>query len=249
MEASHIVSNIEILNGILGLRMSSPGRAGSESLLLPPEIQKMIKRKSSHDPLSRFSNKLHILLMYAGEDLAKQASIGAGWIYDTSFRLNKKRLVIVMEIKQNTLNVNLKDLKFHLLEPETSGWAVWKRPGFTRQSTIEELVDLRADKVPEKLMQSLLPENTLLVKLALSRDMSFGFTDPPAANLSKRLSFSMWEEIGQTAGQYPVDPDEFHASCQKLDDSLRILQAIFVCADPTPLKVLDFAKFMAKFGS
>jgi hypothetical protein len=69
--------------------------------------------------------------MYAGEDPAKQESIGAGWIYETSSRLNKKRLVIVMEIKHNTLNVNLKDLKFHLLEPEKSGWTVWERPDFT----------------------------------------------------------------------------------------------------------------------
>jgi hypothetical protein len=77
-------------------------------------------------------------------------------------------------------------------------------------------------------VQSLLPEDAQLVKLALSREMSLGFTDPPAANLFKRLSFSMV----QTAGQYTVDPDEFRASCQKLDDSLRILQAIFVCAEP-----------------
>jgi hypothetical protein len=61
MEASHIVSNIEILNGIQSLRMSSPGRAGSESLVLPPEIQQMIKKKRSRDPLSRFLNKLHTL--------------------------------------------------------------------------------------------------------------------------------------------------------------------------------------------
>ena len=31
---------------------------------LPPEIVSIIKKKSSRDPNSRFSNKLHVLLTY-----------------------------------------------------------------------------------------------------------------------------------------------------------------------------------------
>ena len=77
--------------------------------ILPPEILKVIRRKSSRDPVARFSNKLHMLLGFAGNDRDRQESLGLGWIDDNQFRINKKRLIITMEIKLNTLNVNLKE--------------------------------------------------------------------------------------------------------------------------------------------
>jgi hypothetical protein len=223
---------------------------------LPPDIQQIIRRKSSRDPTSRFSIKLHALLMHADNDPSRQEALGLGWLTDTAFRLNKKRLVAVMEIKHNTLNVNLKDLKFRQSEKENNGWTVWEREGFSRFSTIEELADLKAE-TPGEGVPIPFADDAQAMKLVMLRDLNFGFVDPPTAQMFKRFTISIWEELlPQVPLQYIVSPPEFlsvaaerfRASHQKLENSLKILKAVFVCPNSAQLSMLDFAKFMAKFG-
>lgn len=113
---------------------------------LPPNIQAMLKRKSSRDPNSRFANKLHMLLNFADKDPVKQEFIGACWTDGNTFKINKKRLIQIMDIKLNTLNVNLKDLKFQQLHSDQSGWTLWRRDGFTPDSTIDDIVVVKPDK-------------------------------------------------------------------------------------------------------
>lgn len=126
---------------------------------LPPNIQAMLKRKSSRDPNSRFANKLHMLLNYADNDPVKQEFIGACWVDGSNFKINKKRLIQIMDIKLNTLNVNLKDLKFQQLHSDQSGWTLWRRDGFTPDSTIDDIVDAKPDKMQNANFDSTLIGN------------------------------------------------------------------------------------------
>lgn len=125
---------------------ASPNKKTEGMEALPPNIQAMLKRKSSRDPNSRFANKLHMLLNYAENDPIKQEFIGACWTDGGNFKINKKRLIQIMDIKLNTLNVNLKDLKFQQMHSDQSGWTLWRRDGFTPDSTIDDIVDAKPDK-------------------------------------------------------------------------------------------------------
>jgi hypothetical protein len=222
---------------------------------LPVDVLAAIKRKSSRDPMSRFSNKLHLLLMHAGDDLDTQERVGAGWLNDTTFRLHKKRLGLVMELKQNSLNVNLKDLKFKQLGPGLDGWAVWERSGFTRQSTYEDFVEPRIEKDADKLVQT--ADDLQIVKLNLLTEMNFGRTESGVSNIFKTFTIAIWEELVPTSvGRYMCSAEEFlaaaaerfRASRQKLENSLEILRVVLTGSSPSQLSLLDFARFMAKFG-
>ena len=78
---------------------------------LPQYIRDIIHRRSSRDPSSRFSRKLHALLSYVSANPDMEDEIGLSWIDDEIFQVNKKRLLEIMKIKLNTLNVNFKNLK------------------------------------------------------------------------------------------------------------------------------------------
>jgi hypothetical protein len=230
----------------------NPGR-------LPLDVLTAIKRKSSRDPMSRFSNKLHLLLTHAGDDSDTQERIGAGWVTDTTFRLHKKRLGLVMELKQNSLNVNLKDLKFRQLQTGPDGWTVWDRGGFTRQSTCEDFVDGKGEKDGDRPIGSTVADDLQLIKLAMLQGMSFGWTDSAAAHNFKRFTIAIWEElVPAPAGKYfssysaveflAVAAERFRASRQKLENSVEILRVVLTGPASAQLSLLDFAKFMAKFG-
>lgn len=231
---------------------------GSGPFILPSEIQAMLKRKSSRDPNSRFSNKLHMLLDYAGDDTILQENIGCGWIGDCSFRINKKKLTQIMEIKINTLNVNLKDLQFHQTQADQKGWTNWERPGFTRLSTPDELADVRSDKGNNPNIDKplgMIDDDNQTNKLAALRDINIGASTMEEIQTFKKNTLSIWEEIMSTdkSTATPFDilrlaAERFRIKHQKVENAFKVIQAMFVCSDPNVLTIIDFAKFMSKFG-
>ena len=101
--------------------------------MLPTSLRETIRRKSSRDPSSRFSRKLHALLSYVSANPEMEEQIGIGWLDDQVFQVCKKRLLEIMGIKLNTLNVNFHQLRFVQLQCDRQGWTRWRRDGFTRQ--------------------------------------------------------------------------------------------------------------------
>lgn len=224
---------------------------------LPAEIQSILKRKSSRDPVSRFSNKLHSLLNYAGNDIKKQEYIGAGWLSNTHFRINKKKLVVVMDIKLNTLNVNLKDLKFHQLQGDQNGWTIWERAGFRFESTIDDLMN--AEKNDDEAVQ-LHPfsDDMQNSKLSILKEINLGMMNHVTTQNFKKITTSIWDEFLAmlTSNKNTIDKSEFldaaakrfRASHQKLSNSKLVLETIFTCYNTDNFSVVDFAKLLAKFG-
>ena len=227
---------------------------------LPSDIRAMIKRKSSRDPLSRFANKLHVLLNYAGDDLVKQQFIGVGWKTDEIFKINKKRLVNVMEIKLNTLNVNLKDLGFVQLASDHNGWTEWKRQSFNRQSNVLELSEISSDKSINKendKNKGNFIEDIQLNKISTLKDINIGGVSIEISNIFRKITISIWEEIIENYENksvitlnefFHVAAERFRASHQPLRNSNMVLNAVFLYNDPNQLTIIDFAKFLAKFS-
>ena len=88
--------------------------AENNLFFLPHDIQQILRRKSSRDPSSRFSTKLHILLNFVqnSNDKDMEEKVGCAWVTDEEFRLNKRIITNILGIKLNTLNVNLHALGF-----------------------------------------------------------------------------------------------------------------------------------------
>ncbi|EAY19886.1 39 kDa initiator binding protein, putative [Trichomonas vaginalis G3] len=234
---------------------------GKDQIILPPDIHEMIKRKSSRDPSSRFANKLHILLKFAGSDPKMIEYIGAGWISDTQFRINKKRLGAVMEIKLNTLNVNLRDLGFQQLQQDKNGWTEWTREKFTITSTLSDLADITSDKNGQKDVAKQLKSSNIddsqSSKFVILRDVMISKCDPEIQQQFRRFTVSIWDELIEASGgktTFTLDDfiflaaRRFRISKQSLKNATQLIRVIFLCADTTQVTLSDFTKFMAKFG-
>lgn len=226
------------------------------ALSLPPEIQIVLKRKSSRDPASRFSNKLLSLLNYAGSNLNLQEYIGVGWLNECRFRINKKRLIAIMDIKLNTLNVNLKDLRFRQLQGDQNGWTIWERPGFRFDSTVDDLA--KVERSTDAAQQWHAFEEAAGTKLSKLKDINIGMADAETVHSFKRIAASMWDEFlaMHPQSKSKIDKAEFldaaakrfRASHQKLSNSKLVLETIFMCFSSESLGVVDFAKLLALFG-
>lgn len=234
---------------------------GKEPIVLPPDIHEMIKRKSSRDPSSRFANKLHILLKFAGSDPKMIEYIGAGWISDNQFKINKKRLGAVMEIKLNTLNVNLRDLGFQQIQQDKNGWTEWTRDKFSITSTLNDLADITSDKNGQKDMEkqskSIYMEDTQSTKIAFLRDVMLGKCEPETQQQFRVYTISIWDELLESAeGNSTITSEDFinlaakrfRISKQSLKNATQLMHAIFICDDDSQVTLSDFTKFMAKFG-
>ncbi|OHS99399.1 hypothetical protein TRFO_34114 [Tritrichomonas foetus] len=114
---------------------------------LPVELQSVIRRKCSRDPKTRFTYKIHLLLAFILTNSYLEEEVGIGWVSEQEFRINKKRLVELLGIKMNSMNVNLHDLGFHKMQHEKNGWTRWTRDGFTQNRILmdTDLESVQAD--------------------------------------------------------------------------------------------------------
>lgn len=101
---------------------------------LPDEVQNVLLRKSSKQPGTRFVHKLSVLLSFVQANPHSEDEIGVAWENEQIFRMKKNVLASLMQIKVNTLNVNLRDLSFKQVDSNKDGWSKWSKPGFTRSS-------------------------------------------------------------------------------------------------------------------
>lgn len=217
---------------------------GDPLQILPYDIQAILKRKSSRDPSSRFSSKLHILLNYVNEHPDLDEKIGCSWVTDEEFRINKRTLVNIMGIKINTLNVNLHDLGFKQQKHNKDGWTLWKKDGFSRNSTdYTETVQAAANAVSPK------PKGFAL-------NFNLGKTCPKDFDAFKLTCSRIWTDITQSDDR-PVATNIFIQNAaarfkqpeQPLDNAQEVLQAIISPQRNAPyVTYTQFCKFMAMFG-
>jgi serine/threonine protein kinase len=214
---------------------------GSEpASFLPENIRDILRRKSSRDPNSRFTTKLQVLLSYTSQYPALREQVGIHWTTDEEFRINKSVLSSVMGIKLNTMNVNLRDLKFEQSDRNKDGWTSWKRPGFTRQS-----------EPPDLSMQS--------ASIAPSRaNFTVARLTPAKTNEFWQSSMRLWSDLFGTddsardiPGEQAVDQAarHFKHNEQPLENAKDVIRAIMARQGRgDALTFTEFSRFMAMFG-
>lgn len=203
---------------------------------LPHDIQQILKRKSSRDPSSRFSTKLHILLNFVqnSNDKDMEEKVGCAWVTDEEFRLNKRIIASILGIKLNTLNVNLHALGFIQQKHSKDGWTLWKRPNFTRNSLGNDLtsaasnstsaVDVTAgnnigmidpniqkfNPAYDMILQNQYPMSTLLQQ-QMYQPIQLGKVNEYAFNTFMNTTRQIWLDLG-----YPnFEPQESNALIHK----------------------------------
>jgi hypothetical protein len=210
----------------------------SVAIFLPESIREVLTRKSSRDPSSRFATKLHVLLSYTDENPAVKRDIGLYWTSEDEFELNKQILSKVMDLKINTLNVNLRDLKFNLIRRDKNGWSLWNRPGFTRSSTEFQLLPPTPGKVA-------------------APGMTLGRLTNADISVFHENAKNLWADV---FGVSPCDTiavemfvettaRKFRHAEQPLDNAKDVIKAILnPLSNLSTLSFTDFSRFLAMFG-
>jgi hypothetical protein len=92
-------------------------------------------------------------LSWSGRDQKKGQRVGCGWVSDTEFFINKTKLCDILQIKLNTLNVNLRQLGFERVQSREGGISYWKNSGFSISAAPETFERIRNSRCkPDSLM-------------------------------------------------------------------------------------------------
>lgn len=223
------------------------------SFILPENIQEIVYRRSTRDPQSRFARKLHVLLSYVSGNPELEEEIGLGWVSDTIFQICKMKLLKVMKIKLNTLNVNLKIGKFLQLHCDKPGWTRWKRDGFSKRecimdSSIPSSNENNEIELEEWKQDSAQPSQTT--------DIHIGKLAPELVETVYQQALKEWIEVLgsdftdkiDTSFFIPQIAKRYCAPKQPYQNAFEVLLAIFAPQDTSYVRFIDFYKFYAFFG-
>jgi len=204
---------------------------------LPPDLQTILKRKSSRDPQSRFTSKLLSLLAYVSSYPSMEDSVGVAWVDENIFKMNKKTLSTILSIKPNTLNVNLRDLKF---EPQSGkakdGWTLWKKDQFSRSSAPAQ-AEAPAAKPADVLFH-------------------LGCVQPNHVTDFFSESQMIWRQLTNATVSSPVSMPNFLRKAaarfkqegQEEQNALDVLTAIMSPKNSDTIAFEQLARFLAMFG-
>jgi len=218
---------------------------------LPEHIRETLKRKSSRDPNSRFTTKLHLLLSYSEDCPQDQERVGCAWVTDEEFKMNKVVLSSVMGIKLNTMNVNLRDLHFEQIERDKDGWTRWKRSNFNKHSA-----GVDGDGDPSRKTIAETPYAAIQSR-APSLPFQLGHMTPLQREAFISESQQLWSQLlgcpPQAAVLMPVFIDraaqQFRYNEQPLDNAKEVIEAIITpTSSDSKLTFGDLCRFLAMFG-
>ena len=218
---------------------------------LPPELQSVIRRKCSRDPKTRFTYKIHLLLAFILTNTQLEEEVGIGWVSEQEFRINKKRLVELLGIKMNSMNVNLHDLGFHKMQHDKGGWTRWTRDGFTQNRI---LMDTNLDP-PNSETPKTRKFTTIEIE-ELSQTFTLGAIMKSASDLFLNSVLSLWKSLFQQEITDKINAKLFIEKLatatirpeQPWQNAVDVIEAIVINNGQTELTYTDLLRFMAIFG-
>ena len=219
---------------------------------LPVELQTIIRRKCSRDPKTRFTYKIHLLLAFVLTRSQLEDEVGIGWVSEHEFRINKKKLVELLGIKMNSMNVNLHDLGFHKMQHEKNGWTRWTRDGFTQNKILMD-TDLYENisndlAKPRKYSNVEIPE--------LGQLCTLGSLSKNTCDLFINASITLWKKIfnidinGKLSKQFFIEKLAYATKAleQSIQNALDVIESIFESDSEREFVFYDFFKFLSMFG-
>lgn len=215
---------------------------------LPPEIKTIVSQRANRNEKSRFPHKLFSLLQWSGHDQSRAEISGCGWISDDEFFLDKNLICHHMQIKLNTLNVNLKTLGFVQTRPRKDNLSYFKNSKsiFKSQSNEEHLEKIRKEEKESIVAIQRGFEMPLLSDIEL-----YGMTKSEIDEFKREVIIT-WESIvGEMI--FAIGLVDF---MNKLSSHLQkqvycnmtVIKLVLCPRTPNVMEIYDFAVFLARFG-
>lgn len=207
-----------------------------------------IRKHSNRKEETRFPYRLFQLLSIAGKNYQKSENTGCGWVSDTEFFIDKKKICSIMNIKINTLNANLKNLGFEKSRSRDKNLTFFKNKHFSLLNKSMNFKNIRNSQyTPKQLFNSSAIYLAYLEKLKL-----FNMTQQEI-NQFKIDVAEKWNEIVQQKLLFSMSLSDFaqHLECYLDDDKfidLLLIHEVLVSSCSKVCGILDFAAFLARFG-
>jgi hypothetical protein len=212
------------------------------SIAVPEDLLRKVRAKSSRQEGTRFPHKLFHLLSWAGSDPDRGRRAGCGWVTDAEFFVEKSVLNQTLDIKQNTLSVNLTQLGFQQTR-QMNGVTFWMRDGFSRHSQQEDLDAIRSARVhPERG-----PADPRVLYLALLEPLQlWGLSPDDTANF-RRAVLADWDRVAGGAVVFGIAGDAIRARILR-DAGRSDCAWLFEEALTGITDIFAFAVLLARFG-
>jgi hypothetical protein len=237
----------------------------NKPFVLPAYIRDVIKQRSTKNPCSRFARKIFTLLSYVDTKPEAVDYVGLQWITEDRFRMNKKILRNLLEIKENSLNVNLRKLNFIQTQCDKVGWTEWMKKDFTRRE-MSNSVDSQDDQpFTNLLVDGILQQPMAQIPgiaqqefiFARANDISIGLISIERKSLIVKKAIQIWQEIVENDSIEVVSSEFFifkvaqrwQLPGQSFENALSVVKVILAPNDITQtISFIDFYKTYAAFG-
>jgi hypothetical protein len=162
-----------------------------------------------------------------------------------------------MEIKLNTLNVNLRDLKFQQKQHDKEGWTRWTKDGFTRD--IFQPVDDASnfDSAPTKKLRkaATLQPGANYMTLGAACLFQLGRCNRQMMDQFFAQADLIWQDLSNRAPAcvntntfMKRAAERFRQEGQPLQNAIDVLTAIIAPRNESTTAFEQFARFLAMFG-
>ena len=222
-----------------------------QKIEIPEIILDQLTKRSNRSEQSRFPYKIWALLSWVDTDQTRAQRAGCGWVSENEFFINKNKLKDVMNIKLNTLNVNLKTLGFEQTK-KTGELCFYKNNMFSKTASPKDFERIRNSRCkPDSLMHM----NAHAVYFPLLEPLQLFMMDEKSVNVFKKDVIMHWENlVGSTLIFAIALPAFTKALLNALDDSsgyitdFYMVQQVLAPRTPNVVNIFDFAVFLARFG-
>lgn len=214
---------------------------------IPNSVLEFVRKRSNRDESSRFPHKLWILLNWSGQNERRGELCGCGWTSDEVFFIEKTKLCEVLDIKINTLNVNLKTLGFKAAGNRNKNITYWRNPVFHKSSNPQDFGRIRNSRSRSPALMNLTPN---AVYFPLLENIRLYGMDQQKINTFKCHVVDSWEYLVGSSLIFAVGFNDF---TQTLYDKVspinfQFLPQTLITKYPNVVGIFDFAIFLARFG-
>lgn len=217
---------------------------------VPERLINFIRKRSSRNEQTRFPYKLYSLLVWVGTEPQKSKNAGCGWISDTEFFIDKKKICELMNIKLNTLNVNLKTLGFEKSQSNKDNRVFFKNEGFSRSGTMT--VGFKSIRNSRCKSESLRNLNLSAVYMPYLEPLKLFMMTEQEINQFKHDVIEKWNEIVELHLVFAIPLNLFIKFLKSIFDDkfcdLSSAQQALTPRVPEVWDILDFAIFLSRFG-
>jgi hypothetical protein len=214
----------------------------------------------------------HLLTWAAEQSPFRESNLGCGWVSPTEFWLDKQRFSQVVKLPLNTLNFKLRQGKFEVQPQRKGSISHWTHPKFTQRSTEADLEAIDRIRTTDDTYQAFMLKALYIPCL----DEVRLFVPPSPHDVSRFKSESVhsWVDLVGVKSIWAVSfrdfvsraairfcrlleqqqgPSEFVSFIKEhalnmVETAQTMISYVMTHRVPHIVEIVDFHKFMARFG-